>query len=174
MKSNHDIVVLEHSQTDDEELVAESKIMIKRNLKNEVDHNVAGNDTTQHSSHGERQESFLKNAIIKDEERRQIQMGDAHKRKDGQEFHGTTTSNYGDNFIDNDREERTLKFRRFVEQASELEDDIKGESQNEDDERDEDESEEDDSDDDKDGTDNTGLKKRKIFRVKPDPKYNGK
>ena len=153
---------------------AESKIMIKRNLKKEVDLNIAGNVTTQHTSHGERQESFLKNAIIKDEERRKIQMEDVYKRKDAHEFHGTTTNDYGNNFIDNDREARTLKFRRFVEQASELEDDIKGESQNEDDERDEDESEEDDSDDEKDGTDNNGIKKRKTFRVKPDPKYNGK
>ena len=148
--------------------------MIKRNLKDEVELNVAGNATAQNSVHVERQESFLKNAIIKEEERRQIQEEDVYRRKDVHEFHGSTTNNYSDNFIDNDREARTLKFRRFVEQASELEDEVKGESQNEDDERDEDESEEGDSDDEKDGTDNNSIKKRKIFRVKPDPKYNGK
>ena len=167
MKSNHDLVVLNRDQLCEENVQRDSKIMIKRNYKDEID---CG---TGHSEIQERHGSFLRSAILKDEERRQIQMQDASKRKD---FHGsTTTRKYGEQIIDNEKEERTLQFRRFVEQTSEVEDDIKGESQNEDDERDDDESEDDDSDDEKDEADEHGTasKKRKTYRVKPDPKYNG-
>ena len=167
MKSNHDLVVLNRDQLCEENVQRDSKIMIKRHYKiDETD------CSTGSSENQERHGSFLRSAILKDEERRQIQMQDASKRKD---FHGNTTRKYGEHIMDNEKEERTLQFRRFVEQTSEVEDDIKGESQNEDDERDDDESEDDDSDDEKDEADEHGTasKKRKTYRVKPDPKYNG-
>ena len=165
MKSNHDLVVLNRDQLCEENVQRDSKIMIKRNYKNDET-----DCSTESSENQERHGSFLRSAILKDEERRQMQ--DASKRKD---FHGNTTRKYGEQIMDNEKEERTLQFRRFVEQASEVEDDIKGESQNEDDERDDDESEDDDSDDEKDEADEHGTasKKRKTYRVKPDPKYNG-
>ena len=170
MKSNHDLVVLNRDQLCEENVQRDSKIMIKRNYKDETD------CSTGSSENQERHGSFLRSAILKDEERRQIQMQDASKRKDAINVHGHPTRKYGEQIIDNEKEERTLQFRRFVEQASEVEDDIKGESQNEDDERDDDDAtDDDDSDDEKDEADEHGTasKKRKAYRVKPDPKYNG-
>ena len=168
MKSNHDLVVLNRHQLCEENVQRDSKIMIKRNYKNDETDCSTGSSENQ-----ERHGSFLRSAILKDEERRQMQ--DASKRKDTINVHGHPTRKHGEQIIDNEKEERTLQFRRFVEQASEVEDDIKGESQNEDDERDDDESEDDDSDDEKDEADEHGTasKKRKTYRVKPDPKYNG-
>ena len=169
MKSNHDLVVLNRDQLCEEDVQRDSKIMIKRNYKDETD------CSTGSSENQERHGSFLRNAILKDEERRQIQMQDASRGKDAINFHGQSRR-YGEQIMDSDKEERTLQFRRFVEQTSEVEDDIKGESQNEDDEKDDDDdSEDDDSDDEKVETDEHGTssKKRKTYRVKPDPKYNG-
>ena len=168
MKSNHDLVVLNRDQLCEENVQRDSKIMIKRNYKDETD------CSTGSSENQERHGSFLRSAILKDEERRRIQMQDSCKKKDVTNFYGHPRK-CGEQVNDNEKEERTLQFRRFVEQASEVEDDIKGESQNEDDERDDDESEDDDSDDEKDEADEHGTasKKRKTYRVKPDPKYNG-
>ena len=180
LKSNHDLVVLNkrRSQVQEDEVQGESKIMIKRNLKETASQMSAnGNESTITGSTSRKgHESFLRHAIIKDEEMRQTQSQDSYKRKETQDLYGNTANIYSNNFVDTDREARTLKFRRFVEQASELEDDDKGESQNEDDERDDMETEDEDSDDENDIVDENGVtsKKRKSFRVKPDPKYNGK
>ena len=169
MKSNHNLVVLNRDQLCEEDVQRDSKMMIKRNFKDETD------CSTGSSENQERHGSFLRSAILKDEERRQIQMQDSCKRKDVTNFHGHPRK-YGEQIIDDEKEERTLQFRRFVEQTGEVEDDIKGESQNEDDERDDDDdTDDDDSDDEKNETDEHGTasKKRKTYRVKPDPKYNG-
>ena len=175
MKSIHDLVVLDQglrSTQEEEHEGGESKILIKRAPKDESELNATETHPAIETGGIERHESFLRNAIIKDEERRQ--MEEAYIRKGHHGFHGATNNAYNDAFVDNDREARRLKFRRFVEQTSELDDEIKGESLNEDDERDEDDSEEEDeSEDEKDGTGNPS-KKHKTFRIKPDPKYNGK
>ena len=173
MKLIHDMVVLDQDERTSHagEHSGEHKIMIKRAPKDESDHIRTETHGQVETGVVERHESYLRNAIIKDEERRQ--MEDAYSRKGHHDYHGIGNNVYSDDFVDNDREARTLKFRRFVEQASELDDDIKGESQNEDDERDEEDSEDEESDDEKDGTGNSS-KKHKTFRIKPDPKYNGK
>ena len=173
MKSIHDLVVSDqgHRMAHEEEHEGASKVMIKRAPKDESDLTATETHAPIETDGVERHESFLRNAIIKDEERRQ--MEDAYIRKGHHGFHGASNNTYTDAFVDNDREARTLKFRRFVEQATDLDDDIKGESQNEDDERDDDDSEEDESEDEKDESGNT-TKKHKSFRIKPDPKYNGK
>ena len=82
MKSNHDLVVLNRDQLCEENVQRDSKIMIKRNYKDETD------CSTGSSENQERHGSFLRSAILKDEERRQIQMQDASKRNDAINFHG--------------------------------------------------------------------------------------
>ena len=85
-------------------------------------------------------------------------------------------------------ENRMLTFRRFVQDAPlsnapdpfDADDAIKGESQNEDDEKDDDDDadEGEGSDEEVDSEDEAankpGALKNETFRIKPDPKYNGK
>ena len=68
MKSNHDMVVLNRHQLCEENVQRDSKIMIKRNYKDDETDCSTGSSENQ-----ERHVSFLRSAILKDEERRQIQ-----------------------------------------------------------------------------------------------------
>ena len=172
---NHDLGMMHRSQIHKDELQPSSNIIAKTSHKEETGRNITDNGSPRLRNEGERQESFLRNAILKDEERRQMQMETTYNRKRGSE-RPENTNTYSGSFTDSDTESRALKFRSFVEHSNEIEDDIKGESQNEDDEKDDDDSEEKDSDDEKDDANGSSpsFKKRNTFRVKPDPKYNGK
>ena len=168
------MVFLHRDQTHKNQLEPNSTVPLKEGGK--VETNRTNVDVkTMGVGEFERQESFLRNAIIKDEERRQRQVEEAYKKRrlsGAVDNAGIGSGSYTGDII----ETGTLKFRPFVEESSEIEDDIKGESQNEDDEKDDDDSEEEDSSEEKDNSNSTSsaFKKRKSFRIKPDPKYNGK
>ena len=157
-----------------DEIPPNTRITLKEDVKVETNHTNVGVEATGVGGI-ERQESFLRNAIIKDEERRQRQAEEAYKKS---RLSGCVDSTgiCSGSYIDDESEGGELRFRRFVDDSSEIEDDIKGESQNEDDEKDDEDSEEEECSDEKDNANgsSSAFKKRRPFRIKPDPKYSGK